>query len=89
MTDRIDHFAEARRLMSAVTTRDWAEESPYVDRRTAAAQVHATLALVEQQRIASLLAYRADFYYEQQQNLLARHPDIAAALGIETGAGDD
>ena len=42
MTDRIDHAAEARRLMSAVTTRDWAEESPYVDRRTAAARVHAT-----------------------------------------------
>lgn len=56
MTNRIDHFAEARRLVLATETRDWNQESPYVDRRLAAAQVHATLALAEQQRIANLIA---------------------------------
>ena len=35
MTDRIDHFAEARRLVSATETRDWNEESPERDRLTA------------------------------------------------------
>ena len=49
MTDRIDHATEARRLISAVPARD-----TYA--RTAYAQVHATLALVEQQRIANLIA---------------------------------
>ena len=32
--------------MSATDTRDWGHSSPYVDRRIAAAQVHALLALV-------------------------------------------
>ena len=100
MTDRIDHAAEARRLTSAVTTRDWAEESPYVDRRTAVARVHATLALVEQQRIANLIALAngdthlsTTAYLQLAVELGIRpaefRPDIAAALGIETGAGDE
>lgn len=52
----IDHAGEAVRLIGATDTRDWNEASPYVDRRIAAAQVHATLALAEQTRIANLIA---------------------------------
>lgn len=95
MTDRIDHAAEARRLTSAVTTRDWAEESPpYVDRRTAVARVHATLALVEQQRIANLIALAngdthlsttaySQLAVEPGIRPAEFRPDIAAALGVE------
>lgn len=60
MTDRIDHAAEARVLEKNA----WARGGPFgdalirrpVERRDmlASAQVHATLALVEQQRIANL-----------------------------------
>lgn len=61
MTDRIDHAAEARRHI------DWAHEQQEREGdmgnapRDAAliAQVHATLALVEQQRIANLIALTA------------------------------
>lgn len=52
----MNHAQEAKRLISATTTKDWNDPSPYVDRRIAAAQVHATLALAEQQRIANLIA---------------------------------
>lgn len=50
MTDRIDHAAEARKILERYKT---------VGLHTAeatAAQAHATLALVEQQRIANLIA---------------------------------
>ncbi|SNS43297.1 hypothetical protein SAMN06309944_0233 [Micrococcales bacterium KH10] len=51
MTDRIDHATEAREaLRGAGDGRNVATDAPLV------AQVHATLALVEQQRIANLIA---------------------------------
>lgn len=58
MTDRIDHAAEARKHI------DWAHEQQEREGDTGnvprddalLAQVHATLALVEQQRIANILA---------------------------------
>ena len=51
MSDRIDHAAEAlRALEGAGDGRNFATDA------SAAAQVHATLALVEQQRIANLIA---------------------------------
>lgn len=56
MTERIDHVAQALR------DRDYAESPGPGDPTLAtnwllSAQVHATLALVEQQRIANLLAW--------------------------------
>lgn len=55
MTDRIDHVAETLRLADLSqhpNTGDPAVGALYIG----AAQVHATLALVEQQRIANLIA---------------------------------
>ena len=51
MTDRIDHDAEAVALLNLATQR---QDDPR--HLIAAAHVHATLALVEQQRIANLAA---------------------------------
>lgn len=56
MSERIDHATEASRLMSTITTYDWAEESPYVDLSMAAAEVHTLLAIHEQLRIANVIA---------------------------------
>lgn len=51
MTERIDHAAEALRVLEgAWDGRNVATDAPLV------AQVHATLALVEQQRIANIIA---------------------------------
>lgn len=52
----IDHAAEARDALT--TAHDFAmdEEFAFADLTLKAAQVHATLALVEQQRIANLIA---------------------------------
>ena len=92
MTNRIDHFAEARRLVLATETRDWNQESPYVDRRLAAAQVHATLALAEQQRLANVIALAGLSMHGPLRHLAVQPmgeisvqptDDIAAALGIE------
>lgn len=52
MTERIDHVAEARSHLV-----NWVSE----DFHASIAQVHATLALVEQQRISNLIAYFADW----------------------------
>lgn len=54
--ERIDHVAEAIRLGQRAEQTGGIEE---VNALHIAAQVHATLALVEQQRIANLLAYIA------------------------------
>jgi len=55
MTERIDHTAKALDLIDPkrVTRLD---TDAYLNRRVSEAQVHATLALVEQQRIANLIA---------------------------------
>lgn len=55
MTERIDHAAEARALLEKNAT------MPGIDAVVTAteAQVHATLALVAEQRIANLIAYVA------------------------------
>lgn len=102
MTERIDHVARARVL----ETNAWARGGVHGDalirrpeeRRDmiASAQVHATLALVEQQRIANLTAL-GQFRVGVDDLPHLRHlvirpkneydieavPDIAAALGIE------
>lgn len=85
MTERIDHAAEAKAFLGNI---EWGNQGgDYL----AAAQLHATLALVEQQRIANLVAlgqytivpgdmpvYRSAIF-----NGDALRPDIAAALGVE------
>ena len=60
-TERIDHAAEARTVLK-LASRDVSENTAlqtgeYKADMIATAQVHATLALVEQQRIANLIAY--------------------------------
>ena len=107
MTDRIDHAAEALRVIMALPSGDT------LDQAYAYAQVHATLALAEQARIANLIALAAlvgqpttheslsDAAYGALDALLGTviigpeeehvvlDSDIAAALGIETGAGGE
>ena len=59
MTDRIDHAAEAWELLVASVSDQTVQSRAGFDAATlmtARAQVHATLALVEQQRIANLIA---------------------------------
>ena len=92
---RIDHAAVAHEILAhtptngGVTYSDWMAE----------AQVHATLALVEQQRIANLIALSKDTFAEHEATgalgdfagakfgeRIGLRPEIAAALGIETGA---
>ena len=55
MTERIDHAAAARNLLEMDSGIDDDMVAPVI----AIAQVHATLALVEQQRIANLIALSA------------------------------
>lgn len=94
MRERIDHAKEARRLL--FSTGQFAEQDLGV--AMASAQIHATLALVEQQRIANLIAlgqFRVGpddlppfrHLVMQPVNAYDVEPttDIAAALGI----GDD
>ena len=50
-----DHAARAAGIISPIGALSSIESIP--ERRVAVAQVHATLALVEQQRIANLIAY--------------------------------
>ena len=100
MRGRIDHAAEARKRI--VWGEEWMEREGDTDvTNTVAAlhaQVHATLALAEQQRIANLIALAAmdpDGLGQSAYSALAAMspdrrrtvlaPDIAAALGI----GDD
>ncbi|GAA5198601.1 hypothetical protein [Microbacterium jejuense] len=84
MTERIDHAAEAQSILRDIDTAgpndnlpmDWcgadADEQWLVHASLREAQVHATLALVEQQRIANLIAYVA--LLEQQFAEAAQHP---------------
>lgn len=90
MTDRIDHAKEAERALAKALNENWPEFVPV-------AQVHATLALVEQMRIANLIALRGARGGELREGLLFTdnpdnwgelNPDIAAALGIEVSLDD-
>ena len=104
MTDRIDHAAEARKHID--WAHDWQEREGDTEEAGLAtavlAQAHATLALVEQARIANLVGLLKDTFASHQAlealsdvataqsgQLISLRPDIAAALGIETGAGDE
>lgn len=75
---RIDHVAKANSLLRSVASEPMTSAEATVSMM--AAQIHATLALVEQQRIANLIALA-----NSPSPVLNTHefrPDIAAALGI-------
>ena len=81
MTDRIDHAAEARRLMDLtgegyVEHEGWTETTALM--ATLDAQTHATLALVEQQRLANLL----------QASYTLGSGEALSALRVNIGDGD-
>lgn len=67
-TSSLDHEAESQRCLEGV--HDWQAEQGITDETmitvTLEAQVHATLALVEQQRIANLIAYQNSFPVSQK-----------------------
>ena len=75
MTERIDHAAEARRsLEGSGDGRNFATDA------SANAIAHATLALVEQQRIANLIAYVAKWTDDEVLDVDA---EIRERLGLE------
>ena len=96
MTDRIDHAAEAVALLNLAVTAQHQGDPRHL---IAAAQAYAALALVEQQRIANLIALASStdsiaaraqaeitlFERVTRGSYLALllRPDIAAALGIK------
>ena len=95
MTDRIDHAAVAHDILAHVPTNGGVTYSDWM----AEAQAHATLALVEQQRVANLIALLKDTFAShealevlsdvataQSGQLISLRPDIAAALGIKERA---
>ncbi|GAA4774441.1 hypothetical protein [Microbacterium gilvum] len=55
MTERIDHAAEAERILIVIDGVHGADLS--LDEMIASAQVHATLALAQEQRAANFIAY--------------------------------
>lgn len=91
MSDRIDHAAEAVALLNlAAATQHQGDPRHLI----AASQVHATLALVEQHRVANQIALSSLTYEIEDahdaigQRALRGLPDIAAALGIEAADHD-
>ena len=88
---RIDHAAEARKLVA--WGEEWMGEEGSTDATNIAsamhAQTHATLALVEQQRIANIIkvgGHRvASLPVHQAPTLADLRPEIAAALGLTEG----
>ena len=99
MSDRIDHAALAAQMARDALSTSRSGAQVIAGMLAATAQVHATLALVDQQRIANLIALAgaSDSIRARQQAEevlyqptpvqagidLPLTPDIAAALGIE------
>lgn len=91
MTERIDHAAEARDSISLAQDDALAEEATSIT-HAMIANAEANLALVEQQRIANLIAlhrHEVEYDLNQGRSLLfesgteSLRPDITAALGID------
>ena len=81
-TEQIDHAAEARRNLSVAETGDWETTPESLNSNCiAAAQAYATLALVEQQRAANLIALSGASTTTDETELAAI-TEIAAALGL-------
>ena len=94
MTERTDRVAAAERLLTYLASRDGGPDVTLsAEAVTQAAQVHATLAIAEQLRLANLvaIAHGTDGALSTALRDLAYltlgddgiNPDIAAALGIE------
>lgn len=82
---RIDHAGKARQILAEIP--DGATEAGTMA-WCAEAQVHATLALVEQQRIANLIAmHQSTFPPEMldRDGWFAAQKEIVAALGLTAG----
>ena len=93
MTERIDHAKIATQWASPEVWKQAGGVSDgVIPSMLAMAQVHATLALVEQQRIANLIALGYKYYGSQEDtegayaNLLKL--EIRIALGLEEATGD-
>ena len=102
MTERFDHAAEARlRILDAEYeyTRDGGPIRENVSDWLALAQVHATLALAEQQRVGNMIALMASAArgvadqihsvqdYMEMFNRL--NPQVIKALGLNEGGNDE
>ena len=75
MANRIDHAAEAQKVL-AMPTSVWGSPSEML----AGAQVHATLAIVEQLRIGNLIAL---LEHLDGDDYIPRLREIEKTLGIE------
>lgn len=84
MTDRIDHAAEAHNYLAAATIDTYGDD----DRKVAIAQVHATLALAQEQRTRNLIALfqvpdaDADDFIEEGISYLDVLNKIREGLGL-------
>lgn len=76
MAEHIDHADQARTILTNI--QPYELDGPGIDRWLAIAQVHATLALVEQQRIANLQVERDEI----RRRYEGRH-DAAATLAVD------
>lgn len=101
MTDRIDHAALAAQMARDALSTSRSGAQGIAGILAATAQVHANLALVEQQRIANLIALTKETFaaYEACEALgtfaaakcgeqIGLRPEIAAALGIKAADHD-
>jgi len=77
---RIDHAAEARKHLGWVGEFDEGDSQDWPLVNATVAQVHATLALVEQQRIANLIALAAGRSDSFEEALPILYDEAAAAL---------
>ena len=85
MSNRIDHAGEARRFLASAGEPGADMSAHTATSRAARAQAHATLALVEQQRIANLIALMESNHAstnDAHAALDTLSPYIAAALRL-------
>lgn len=94
MSESIDHVAEAKKR---VRLAQYESLTPVANLRYLEAQVHATLALAEQQRVANLIALGVvgggpvndACPVDNRRYLVSKFPDISEVLGIKTGGSDE
>lgn len=89
MTERIDHVAEARKVATRIENNSYADRQQYLTE----AQLHATLALVEQARVANLIAVSASAARQVAEGTATLedylrvydvlNPQIRAGLGLD------
>jgi len=84
MSEPIDHVAEAIGLRQLASAPAYAEQHGNL---LAAAQVHATLALVEQQRYANLIAFMVQYESDTGDNVNFSKFHAAVFSEITKGIG--